>query len=318
MNPFAPLYQSCNTGTNAGKYENLPPAPRIIDVELTNACNFRCLFCPTGNKAMTRETGLMTSETFRNLVHECAGHGTGLRFIGWGEPTLHKSLPEFIGMAHKAGLPTHINTNGSNLTSLLSCINAGLSSVKFSFQGVDRKSYAEARNIDYFEQLRAIVRVVYNARGEHEAPYIQVSTTTTYETPEQVKEFRRLFEPFCDTLSVGRTIFGHMDMSAVRLKPQEMETLKRLSGHEPKELDHPRPCPEVNDKLSVAWDGSVRVCCNDFDGHTNLGNINTRPLAEIWRDKVIEDYRKRLSAEDYSGPLCGVCFDYQGLSQGAA
>jgi hypothetical protein len=52
------------------------------------------------------------------------------------------------------------------------------------------------------------------------------------------------------------------------------------------------------------------VCCNDFEGVTDLGNVNDRPLADIWRAEVIEAYRERLARDEYSGPLCGTCFHY--------
>ena len=314
MNPFAPLYRHCNTGTNEAKRDFLPEFPRLIDVEVTNACNFRCLMCPTGNHAMTRASGFMEARTMHALVEQCPPY-TGIRFIGWGEPTLHPMFADYIGYAGGAKLLTHVNTNGSNPDAIEDAITGGLDSLKFSFQGVDRASYAEMRNTDYFDGLLLAVHSADDVRqtfGELR-PFIHVSTTTTYETPEQIEAFRAMFEPIADMVTVGKTIFSHMDMNAVRLRPDEMARLERLRVFEP-ELSHPVPCPEVNDKLTVQWDGSVRVCCNDFDGQTNLGNVNDTPLHEIWRHKVIEDYRGRLAQGEYSGPLCGQCWDYQGLS----
>lgn len=309
MNPFSRLYATCNAGTNGEKMAGLASFPSLIDVELTNACNFRCLMCPTGNKAMRRVSGFMPAEVWARLLDECREWKPALRFIGWGEPTLHPRLSEFVWQASQAGMLTHINTNGSKLTESLAVklIDAGLDSIKFSFQGVDRKSYAEMRNTDFFDGLLEVVGMVW--RLGNGKPYIQVSTTTTYEPPEQVEEFKNLFGQIADQVTVGKTIFSHMDMGAVRLRPDEVTRLASLSAFEPK-LKHPDPCPEVFDKLTVQWDGSVRVCCNDYDGITNLGNILEKPLAEIWRAKTIEDYRASLAGNNYSGPLCANCWNY--------
>lgn len=316
MNPFAPLYAQCNTGTSAEKYASLADFPRIIDVEVTNACNFRCLFCPTGNHAMTRASGFMALSVFRRLADECGEHRTGLRLIGWGEPLLH---PEIIDMARVAdcwGLPLHINTNGSKLTEDMATALMfwGLDSIKFSFQGADRETYAEARNIDFFDGLYDAVALMHRVRGRRENPYIQVSTTTTYETPEQIEAFKAKFAPICDQVTVGRTVFAHLDMKAVRLRKHEKATLEKLAQYEPDNLAHPSPCPEVMDKLTVQWNGDVRVCCNDFDGVTNLGNIMHTPLKEIWRHQQIEEYRKRLAKNEYGGPLCSTCYTYMPLT----
>lgn len=320
MNPFQPLYAQCNSGTSAEKYASLADFPRIIDVEVTNACNFRCLFCPTGNHAMTRPSGFMDMEVFAKLVEECSGWGTGLRLIGWGEPLLHPDIVEFLDIAGLAGLPTHINTNGSKLTRKLALAlgAAGLDSIKFSFQGVNRETYAEARNTDFFDGLYDAVALMHRVRGTRKTPYIQVSTTTTYETPEQIEAFKAKFAPICDQVTVGRTVFAHLDMKAVRLRPHERATLEKLAKFEPEGLQHPSPCPEVMDKLTVSWNGDVRVCCNDADGITNLGNIMDRPLKEIWRDKTIEDYRRRLANNDYGGPLCSTCYTYMPLEGATA
>jgi radical SAM protein with 4Fe4S-binding SPASM domain len=312
VNPFDPLYAQCNAGTNADKYASLPDLPRLIDVEVTNSCNFRCLMCPTGNHQMTRASGFMSRDTFAALNRQC--YGTGLRFIGWGEPLLHPDIVDFIRDATAWGNPTHLNTNGSKIDRAMAhaLVRAGLGSIKFSFQGADRASYAEMRNTDFFDALAGAVARMHLARGDNPLPYIHVSTTTTHEDDRTIERFRERFGRLADRVTVGRTVFAHLDLNAVRLRPDERARLETFMEYEPDGLEHPRPCPEVNDKLTVQWDGSVRVCCNDFDGATDLGNIDATPLKAIWRAKQIEDYRKTLAEDRYEGPLCSVCFDYMG------
>lgn len=319
LNPFSRLYDDCNTGSNAGKYAALADFPKIIDVELTSACNFRCLFCPTGNLSLTRPAGFMSAQTMTNIIEQCASHSTAIRWIGWGEPLLHPDIVSFVAVASSYyGLLTHINTNGSKLTreKAEALVDAGLYSLKFSFQGVDRKSYAEARNIDFFDQLLETAAMVKKVRGNRPFPCLHISTSITYETPEQVAAFRERAAQLVDCVTVGRTTFDYLDLKAVRLKPAEVETLKRLMSLSTDERKHPEPCPEVFDKLSIHYDGSVRVCCNDVNGETLLGNVNETPIAEMWRHPAIEDYRRRLAANDYGGPLCSNCFDYASLTQG--
>lgn len=316
LNPFDPLYKQCNSGTSADKYANLAPFPKIIDVELTSACNFRCKMCPTGNLSLTRPAGFMEANTFSTIVEQCQDHGTALRLIGWGEPLLHSRCVEMIEEASFCGLLTHINTNGSKLDqqTAKALINAELSSLKFSFQGVDRKSYEEMRGTDYFDGLLETARLVKELRGTRPSPYLHISTSITYEAPEIVAAFRERAALLADSVTIGHTTFDYMDWKAARLRPHEKELLERLAGLQTVEKRHPTPCPEIYDKLSIHFDGTVRVCCNDYDGVTNLGNVNETPLAEIWRHKQIEDYRKSVAKGEYTGPLCTNCFDYMGLT----
>ena len=48
MNQLQPLYDGFNSGDPADKLAALPKFPLMVDIEVTSACNFRCLMCPTG------------------------------------------------------------------------------------------------------------------------------------------------------------------------------------------------------------------------------------------------------------------------------
>ena len=312
MNPFAHLYKKCNTGDPAEKYANLADFPHMLDIELTSLCNFRCLMCPTGNLSLQRDAVFMNSETWALIYAQCARRAEGLRFIGWGEPLLHPNVIGIIADATEEGLLTHINTNASKLDKRMAgrLVGAGLSSIKFSFQGVDKASYAEMRNIDYFENVIDAIDTMWLARLGGSRPWISVSTSTTYETPEQIEAFCDRITPMVDELSIGKTIFDFMDMDEVKLKDDDREQLEHLKGLESGEKRHPVPCPEVYDKLSIHADGSVVLCCNDFNGVVDLGNVNETRIDEMWRHPKIEAYRTRLAKKDYNAPLCETCFDY--------
>ena len=315
--PFAGLYKQCNTGDPADKHKNMPAFPIMIDVELTNTCNFRCLMCPTGNLSMTRPANFMDTVTYGNLLRQIGPWGTALRFIGWGEPTLHPGICNFIQQASDLQLLTHLNTNASKMTPQLATelVDAGLSSIKFSFQGVTRDGYKEMRNIDSFDRVLRAIGTMSAARIK-DKPFISVSTTTTTESDKQIERFKREVADV-DKVSVGKTIFDFLDLDATRLSDEEKSRIREMAADESSDHKvHPDPCPEVFNKLSVHWDGSVVLCCNDVNGDVELGNINETDLMDIWNDPRIEEYRTALAQKDYSKPLCTTCYDYQGLTEG--
>jgi MoaA/NifB/PqqE/SkfB family radical SAM enzyme len=315
QSPFKNIYAACNIGNSKAKLADLPDFPRFMDIELTNTCNFRCLMCPTGTHSMKRTSGFMTDEIFYKILDEIQPYKTPLRFIRYGEPTLHQQLVEFIRAANEVGCMTHINTNGSKLDrgAIEELIEAGLTSIKFSFQGVDQKSFAEMRNTDFFTDLVDVIRLTYEVRGEKELPYIQVSTTITYESPEQVKAFRELMGDITDLVSVGRTVMDHLDIESVRLRPKEMEMIKRLMKEESVVKKHPE-CPEVYDKLSINFDGTVTACCGDSDNLMLVGDVTKSTIQEIWHSDTLNVYRDMLADMRHDElPLCKTCYDYQGL-----
>lgn len=313
--PFQPIYDQCNAGDSKAKLANLPAFPRLIDIELTNTCNFRCLMCPTGNFSQKRAKGFMADEVFFKVLDEIKVHGTPLRFIRWGEPLSHPNVVAYLQGCRDNGILTHLNTNGSKLTPEMmdALIDVPLDSLKFSFQGVDRKSYGEMRNIDFFDDLVATIRQLKEKRGERAKPWLQVSTTITYENKELVRRFRELMAPLADMVNVGRTVLEYVDLNAVRLRPHELEELRRLKELESVIKVHPE-CPEVFDKLSINWDGKVTACCMDSDDMMIIGDVTTQSLAEIWTCDVMTGYRSMLADMRHDElDLCKSCYDTHGL-----
>jgi len=316
-NPFQPIYALCNQGEPREKIRSLPPFPRYIDVELTNDCNFRCLMCAAGAGMMKRPRGYMTEKTVALILEQIAPHKTPLRFVRWGESLLHLRVWEYVARARGVGCLTHLNTNGRLLceATMDRLLSSGLDSLKFSFQGVDAKSYGEMRNTPprFFGELLDTARGLWKKRGDAAAPFIHISTTITSESPEQVGEFRGRAEKCADLVTVGRTVLEHIDPEKTGLRSEERRALVRLKAQESVVKKHPR-CPEVFDKLSINWDGSVSACCGDYDRKMLVGHLAESSLAAIWRSDRMGRYRRLLADMRHDEiELCSTCYDYHGL-----
>ena len=53
--------------------ERAPRVPDIVQIESTNMCNAKCVFCPRDE--MHREEGIMDMALYRKIVDECADLG---------------------------------------------------------------------------------------------------------------------------------------------------------------------------------------------------------------------------------------------------
>lgn len=314
-NPFSELYSQCNNGDPADKYANLPDFPTHIDIEPVSLCNMRCRMCPTGVHALGREQGKMTWETWSKILGAAKDHDCHLRFIGWGEPLLHGSLQYMIGLASEFELHTHVNTNGLLMTAdkARELCAEGLSSIKFSFQGINRETYNEMRGQDAFDKIMQAIECMVDARGDTEYPYIAVSTSVTNESEGEIWAFTERLKNVVDHVSIGHTTFDFIELGKAPTKYRELAEQAAQNSTVTKK--HPDPCPEVFDKLSIHHNGDVVVCCNAYSNEGVIGNVNDTPLKELWRGKVIEEYRERLARKEYSGPLCEKCYDYMELTE---
>ncbi len=288
-NPFQKIHEEILASDMKTKLANPLPFPRMIDIELTNSCNFRCTMCPTGQRALRRDTGFMSQETFQDIFKQIEQHKTPVRFIRWGEPTLHSNFIEWVRLLESKGVPCHLNTNGSRMTSRMfdDLLEIPITSIKFSLQGVTRKQYYDVRGKDFFVELGGIIQSFAIKKRRREKPYIHVGTTVGLLTTEgEKKRFRMRMRRYADLVTIGET--------------------KILS--ERNEKGYHCQCPEVFDKLSIDFDGKVVACCGDYDRRMVVGDLAKETLAEIWWGKRLAKIRIKLASFRHSELyLCSRC-----------
>lgn len=302
INPFTQIYRS----PDFVDVNNRPlrDFPFIVDVEPTNFCNLRCIFC--GQRIMTRERGYMSEAVFRAVADECARNGAAIRFIRWGEPLLHPLLFDFIAYAKKKGILVHLTTNGLllNKEKTKRLIELGLDSIVFSMQGVTPEEYRVMRNNDKYAVLESNILEFVRIRAEMDAerPWIHISTTITDETPEEVEAFKARWLSVVDSVGVGRT---NLERVALR------ENVAAVKPHLPRQTikKEYRRCTEVRQKLSVNWNGDVTACCSDYDGKLVIGNIKQGSLKAWWHSRELDRIREILDAGRFQElDPCYLCY----------
>lgn len=308
-NPFTPIYQVMNQIPGHEKYNSLPPFPRLLDIELTNHCNMRCLFC--GNRAQSRKKGFMDFNTFQKILKEVSAWKTPLRFIRWGENLLHPEALKWFRLAKKEGLTIHLTTNGSLLDSRFckELIAMELDSIKISFQGAGEKRYAEMRNNNLYHTVLGNLRELHQLRGDREKPFIHVSSTMTDETPEEIEKFKATIAPYTDTIIIGKTDLGRYNIFEMNFNEEEFNRFISLKKKESINRRHHTECPEVFDKLSINWDGTVSACCGDYDKLFVVGDLEKQSLEDIWKGEQMEEIRRILLRHDHDKlSLCRFCY----------
>lgn len=316
-NKFVDIYKICNNGTNEEKYNLIKKGelttPRYIDVELTNMCNFKCCFCPTGTKSMHRVRGYMSEEIVEVLIENIKKYKIpAVRFIRWGEPTLHPSYISIMKRVKEAGAIIHINTNGSllNRDQMEQLVDMELDSIKFSFQGADEGTYNEMREGGDYNRLLGVIHEMSAIRGNRPLPYIQISTTLTGETAEQIESFKQDIENYCDYYNVGYTQLNHLDVDKMNVSDIEKEKIRKLQELEKVEPQYLKVCAEAFDKLSINWNGDVTLCCSDYDNFMTVGNILDMDLKELFTCKATNLYRDIIVNRQYKKiKCCSMCYE---------
>ncbi|HLD69127.1 MAG TPA: radical SAM protein, partial [Candidatus Omnitrophota bacterium] len=126
--------------------------PFSILVDPSNACNFKCTFCPTGDnellQSVNRPLGLMSLALFCKIVEDMKGFDRKLIKLFMykdGEPFLNKELANMIAYAKKAGVAEsiEITSNGALINEAWAgkILDAGLDGLRVSVEHVHDAGY---------------------------------------------------------------------------------------------------------------------------------------------------------------------------------
>ena len=317
-NRLKEVYKTIDFGTVEEKINNLPDFPKIIEFELTNHCNYRCIMCYTGLGDGYKPRGYMSEEVFERFLDEIRGKRIAVKFVGGGEPLLHPHALSYIRAVKEAGAIVHITTNASLLNddNMKEIIDIGVDSVKFSFQGVDEEGYRIMRRSNaYYERLETIKRFA-ELRGDAQAPYLTIGTSIVWESEQQIADFRSRMEPLVDSVEAGYTNLLCIDADLIEDEEKRRICLECLESQE-KWTKRYVCCPQIFDSLSIAYNGDVSSCCGDAYREMLLGNIMDSTIQELWMCPQEQQYREILSKGGYDQiSKCKRCYDTYGWTYG--
>ena len=140
-----------------------PILPEIVQIESTNICNAKCVFCPRDD--MHRRQGVMSFELFKKIVDECAELGiTHVRVHNYGEPFIDRQLVEKVRYAKQKGIKeVGMISNGSLITEEVArgMIEAGLDAINISVDAGGKEVFEPTRiGLNYDKVIANIERLV--------------------------------------------------------------------------------------------------------------------------------------------------------------
>ena len=272
-------------------------APMSLGIEVTNACNLKCIMCH--RQVMTRKVGFMDFELFR----ECARQGIemGAKMIvpfNYGEALLHPRLTDMVEYIKSRSRETivKVNTNGMLLAKdyARNLIGAGIDEITFSLEGCTKESHERIAIGSDYNTILANLTDLIDMRKGNAKPQIRVCMVRMEETESEMKQFVKKWRPIVDSITIHdmNTGYGTLKDRRVRKSP-----LKRKV-----------PCRELWLKLQVLWDGSVTVCCIDYDGRLRIGNVEKDSLRDLWFSPRMNEMREIHRLREFAKiPICNKC-----------
>jgi MoaA/NifB/PqqE/SkfB family radical SAM enzyme len=269
--------------------ERAPRVPDIVQIESTNMCNAKCVFCPRDE--MHREEGIMDMALYRKIVDECADLGiTHVRMHNYGEAFLDRTLVEKIQYAKQAGIKeVGLISNGSLITDRVArgIVDAGLDAINISVDASGRDVFESTRlGLNYDKVIANIERLV------------RIRAESGKRRPKLILSFVRQ-----NNSADEQAVIEHWRNIADKI---HITDLHNWAGTLNTESDVNYPCYRPWLTFTVLWDGRVSLCCADFDGRTVLGDLHTSSIREIWNGEAYRDVRRQ-HLESGGPEICRSC-----------
>ncbi len=323
-----------------------------VHLELTNLCQFNCLFCPKSE--MTRSPGFMETDLARRLISDIKRHEISekITFHVMGEPTLHPDFFDIIYHARDESVDVGLTTNGTELGREVGrrLAHYNLHQIDVSLQTPDEECFElrKAGKLSFNEYLSGILNFFadYRAHNGHQTRFKFRFLNTRFPKksiedkygPVRVisstAELRRSFQYWAGRIydvigvepSVRERAFKQIDClvaykwNVVEIYPNVFFETYMIQdwAHAFEERSIRKAwagyCFGMRDHFSVLYNGDVTLCCIDYDGQTAIGNVNDASLEEILSSDMLGEIISGFKKYRVVHPYCQICLGSPSLT----
>ncbi len=126
-----------------------------------------------------------------------------------------------------------------------------------------------------------------------------------YDGPEQIEYFNNLF----DECGIDEDLYTLRDRWYDEEEDYGLIYTNRAGSMGEKLLSpHERPCYYPHYALYIDYNGDILLCCQDMYNRTVIfGNVLEKKLVDIWVDKKLNDFRKKLVKGERIISPCNNC-----------
>ena len=305
-----------------------------FQIEVTSRCNLKCVMCPVTVLADHWPARDMSWETFGRIA-EAFERTKWVYLQGWGEPLLHRRVFDMIARAKSAGCRVGFTTNGTRLTRANGArlLDLGLDLVAVSIAGASAATHEAIRVGSDFARLVGNLRRFLHLRRERGStrPKVEVfylmTSANIAELPRAVELAADLGADELVATNLDYVITAGLDALRVYSRSPPAQTyseaieaaysVARRTGiaFRPYRLQFREMAVcDLNPLkiLFVSADGGVSPCVYTsamgrseiprvFEGRpfevpvVSFGNVNDRPLMEIWEGTAYREFRQRFA-----------------------
>lgn len=274
--------------------------PEEVDIEVTSSCDADCIMCP--RRRMSRNPGPMALPLFRKIVDQAVELGVrDLVLNGYGEISTLRNYRDYLAYIREKSRVIRIlvNTNGMRMNEALASayVEYGVDVVNIAIDGATAATYESIRKDLKLDTVEANVRqliAIRNKAGTNR-PFIMVLMLLLLENEHEAKMFLEKWTGVAD----------HTSLAGVVSRVGGVKTIPIINRKSKAE-----PCFLLWKQFPILSDGTVALCCDDWNGQGSVGNVNTQSIKELWQNQQRQTLRQlHVDGRAKEIGVCGACQD---------
>src|SRR5215213_369182 len=277
--------------------------PWSAKIEPTNICNLQGTYCPREDTPY--QLGIMSLERFQQLIDDIKDHTFIIALHLWGEPLLHKRLPEMIRYAVDSGIGTYISSNFNRLTEeqAREIVESKLDLLTVCVDGSDQDTYEVFRKGGKLSKVLENIETFIRIRNEMKSasPYVELQFLVTPKTEHEVERVKALAERLgVDTFKAKPVYPIMVERKGEYFLPEgeEFYPIKRRAKR--------KTCWWLWRTITIGWEGSVLPCCRVMFA-SSMGNVFRTSLSEVWNNQQYQGLRRTFVKGAEGKKPCDVC-----------
>lgn len=288
--------------------------PIALSIEPTTACNLGCSQCPSGLKSFHRPTGNIDVNQATTWINELKDYLYYINFYFQGEPLIHPKINELIAHATKCNISSAISTN-AHFLSPAKCealVNAGLSKIIISLDGIKQKSYERYREGGEIQKVTSGIKNLVAAKKKlkKKHPLIEVQFIVFKQNEDEIPQLKSFVKKLgADMLSL-KTAQIYDQSSAEELLPKQDKYLrykKNNAGVFELKNNFKNQCWRMYSSAVITQNGDVVPCCFDKDADYAMGNVNMQSFKAINQSGAYKNFGEKVFNARKQIDICQNC-----------
>jgi len=273
--------------------------PFVVQIFPIYACVFKCCYCifsiDPAKRGFISDKIVMDLDLYKKCIDDLARFPNKikvLRFVGIGEPLLHKNIVEMIAYAASKQVANTIEilTNAALLTPKMSdaLISSGLNRLVVSLQGTTGKKYKKTCGVDInFEEFVGNLKYFFDHKDTVNVYFKIVDTALDGKDDE--KKFYEIFGDICDTIAIEHTVPIHSGIDYLNVLKDSDKPVTQFGLP----VSEVKVCPQPFFTMQINPDGKV-VPCYSFEYPEIMGDCNNQSVFDIWSGWRFQRFRSRM------------------------